>query len=111
MNNPYKILEVADLFFLTSLYEGLPYALIEAMAFKVPVLASDVTGNNELVVDAYNGFLYQLHDIEEGSNKLRQLLTSPERLQEMSENAYQHFLDNFTIQKMLQSYDELYSGA
>lgn len=111
MNNPYKILEVADLFFLTSLYEGLPYALIEAMAFKVPVLASDVTGNNELVVDAYNGFLYQLHDIEEGSNKLRQLLTSPERLQEMSENAYHHFLDNFTIQKMLQSYDELYSGA
>ncbi|MGN7228729.1 glycosyltransferase family 4 protein [Priestia megaterium] len=109
MDKPYEVLKSADLFLLTSLYEGLPYALIEAMAFEVPVLASDVTGNNELIINDYNGYLYNLNNIEEGKAKLTKLLKDKNKLITMSENANQHFLDNFTIEKMIQTYENLYS--
>jgi len=111
MDNPYEVLKDADLFLLTSLYEGLPYALIEAMAFKVPLLASDVTGNNELIVNDYNGFLYNLDNIEEGKSKLQVLINDKNKLMDMSKNANQHFLNNFTIEKMIQTYDRLYAGV
>ncbi|MED4288149.1 glycosyltransferase family 4 protein [Priestia megaterium] len=111
LGTPYDVLKNADLFLLTSLYEGLPYALIEAMAFKVPVLASNVTGNNELVINDYNGFLYNLDNIEEGKSKLELLVSDEDKLMNMSKNANQYFLDNFTIEKMIQTYDKLYSEA
>ncbi|MBT2718161.1 glycosyltransferase family 4 protein [Bacillus sp. ISL-57] len=110
MDRPYEVLKYADLFLLTSLYEGLPYALIEAMAFKVPLLASNVTGNNELTIDDYNGFLYNLNNIKEGKSKLNLLINDRNKLLKMSKNADQYFLDNFTIEKMIQSYDKLYSS-
>ncbi|PMC37360.1 glycosyltransferase family 1 protein [Bacillus sp. UMB0899] len=110
LDNPYEVLKGADLFLLSSLYEGLPYALIEAMAFKVPLLASDVTGNNELVTNDYNGFLYKLNNIEEGRAKLKVLINNKDLLGEMSNNAYKHFINNFTIEKMVNAYDKLYSG-
>lgn len=108
-DNPLEYLVSSDLFLLTSLYEGLPYSLIEAIAYKVPLFASDVTGNNEIVIENYNGLLYNINNIDEGIVKLKNLLLDKDRLTEMSENAYNHFLEYFTFSKMMQKYDELYS--
>ncbi|MGG3640559.1 glycosyltransferase family 4 protein [Bacillus gobiensis] len=109
MPNPYKVLKKADLFLLTSLYEGLPYALIEAMAYKVPLLASDVTGNNELIINDYNGFLYKLDNIEEAKIKVKLLINDKDKLINMSMHSNEFFLKNFTFDKMIQTYDKLYS--
>lgn len=111
LENPYKVLEGADLFLLTSLYEGLPYSLIEAIAYSVPLLGSDVTGNNEIIINNYNGLLYKLDDIEEAKYKLKSLMDNKDKLTTMSFNAYQHFLDHFTFDKMIQLYDKLYSES
>lgn len=50
-----------DVFLITSLYEGLPYAPIEALRVGVPILATDVVGNKE-IVDYNNGILFDLDD-------------------------------------------------
>lgn len=49
--------QVMDVFILSSLWEGLPYVILEAMTFGLPIVASDIHGNNELVVHGRNGFL------------------------------------------------------
>ncbi|WP_246876383.1 glycosyltransferase [Lactiplantibacillus plantarum] len=49
-----------DIFLTTSQYEGLPYAPIEAMRAGVPILATKVVGNSELVIEGKNGYLIDL---------------------------------------------------
>lgn len=55
--HPPDFLQIMDLFVLSSLWEGMPYALLEAMAMGLPVLATDTVGNNELIESGRNGLL------------------------------------------------------
>ena len=56
---PMKYLLSSDLYLSTSRFEGLPYGLIEAASVGLPIVASNVKGNNEVVKDGYNGFLFE----------------------------------------------------
>lgn len=56
-NDADAIVRAFDVYLLTSLYEGLPYSLIEALRSGVPIVATDTTGNNEIVQDGVNGSL------------------------------------------------------
>jgi len=60
-----RLFTTADLFVLTSRSEGIPVVLMEAMAHGVVVLAPDITGIPELVVDGQTGFLYEAGSIED----------------------------------------------
>ena len=62
-----EYLHASDLFLSTSLWEGLPYSLIEAARAGMAFVASDVTGNNEVVFDKQNGYLFRLDDIDSDS--------------------------------------------
>lgn len=62
-----KIVGVLDVYLSTALYEGLPYSMIEAMRAGVPIIATDVVGNNELVVDGENGRLFSTKVVSEGA--------------------------------------------
>lgn len=60
----------AHIFILPSLYEGMSNSLLEAMACGCMVIASDIAGNNELVKEGENGFLFEPND----KNQLREIL-------------------------------------
>lgn len=109
LKNPLEILKDADLFLLTSLYEGLPYALIEAMAFNLPLIASNVTGNNEIIKQNYNGLLYNTGDISDGIKKLELLLENRDLLRDMSINSGKVYTENFTVKEMIGKYEKLYT--
>ncbi len=62
-----------DLFVFPSLQEGLPVAVMEAMAAGLPIIASDIRGNHDLIRNGENGFLYPVNDAEAFLNCLKRL--------------------------------------
>ena len=53
-----------DIVVLTSLWEGLPCVFSEAMASELPVVATNVDGAREAIIDGDNGFLHEPHDVD-----------------------------------------------
>ncbi len=69
-----KSYQYADIFVLTSLSEGMPSVILEAMGCGLPILASDVGGNNEIVTEGENGFLIKGDDIDLIADRLAVLI-------------------------------------
>ncbi len=84
----------ADLLVLPSHFEARPTVIYEAMAAKTPVLASNVGGIPEMVVDGETGVLVPPHDAERLAGSLDYLLSDPERLQTLGAAGHQRLLDN-----------------
>ena len=59
----FRYLDFADLFLSTSLYEGLPISLLEAMSIGLPIVATNVSGNKDVVTHGQTGLLYELNDV------------------------------------------------
>lgn len=98
--------EYVDLFMLASDYEGLPIVIIEALACGRPVVASAVGGIPELL-DGENGFAVN-NDAEEMAKKI-DLILSDEKLKERMGNAARKtYLQNFTVDKMVDGYMAIY---
>jgi len=91
----------------TSRWEGLSLALLEAMAAGVPVVATRVTGNTDLVRHGINGFLYDLDDAEAGADRLEALADDP-AWPTLSRNAWQHVHDHHRAETMAQLTEALY---
>ena len=58
------ICKVSDVFVFPSLQEGLPVALLEAMACGLPVVGSNIRGNTDLIEDGVGGYLHQPNDVD-----------------------------------------------
>ena len=69
-----ELIKISDIFVFPSLQEGLPVALMEAMACETLCVASDIRGNNDLIKDNENGFLCNRNDYKQYSTKIVQLL-------------------------------------
>lgn len=98
----YNYLQYADVFVLPSNYEGLPMSLLEALCFGVPVVASAVGGIPE-VLNEKNGYAVG-NNIAEFKEKIKYILDDEKRQEEMSCNARNSYLANFTIEKMVKGY-------
>jgi glycosyltransferase involved in cell wall biosynthesis len=75
---PHGLIASSDVVVLCSEKEGIPRAVMEAMALQKPVVATDVLGTQELVVDGETGFLVPPGDLDAMAEKLRLLAESPE---------------------------------
>ena len=78
-----KCYKDSNLFLFPSRHEGMPNAVLEAMASGLPILASRIAGNEELVVDGETGILFPSEDIEAMCVALRQLLSDASQRQVM----------------------------
>lgn len=103
------ILDIFDIFLTTALYEGMPYALIEASRAKLPIIATNITGNNEIVKNNENGYLFNRYDIEDESLKIINIIKDKNKLLEMSNKSYEFFENDFTINIMIDKYEKLYN--
>jgi len=94
----------ADLVVLTSRSEGIPLALMEAMARGRPVLAPSITGIPELIMDGKTGFLYQPGSLDDFVTKIELISGLRSALAPLCRAARQHVLDHFDQEKNLRAY-------
>jgi glycosyltransferase involved in cell wall biosynthesis len=73
VNHPYGLIAASDIVVLCSEKEGIPRSIMEAMALEKPVVATDVLGTQELVVDGETGFLVPVGDINKIVSKIELL--------------------------------------
>ncbi|QUW23294.1 glycosyltransferase family 4 protein [Sporosarcina sp. Marseille-Q4063] len=103
-----KLLMQSDLFILLSDWEGLPLSILEAMRSGLPVIASDVGGVKEVVLDSVNGYLIPENAEGELIRKVKHLLANPKSRLEMGKESRRIFETNFTFSKMLDETDTYY---
>lgn len=97
------VLADCDIFALVSRWEGLPYTILEAMRAGLPVIASDVGGVGEAVIEGETGYLLRSTDVAELSAKLQRLVDHPEERRRMGQAGRQRCLTAFTLSRMLES--------
>jgi glycosyltransferase involved in cell wall biosynthesis len=108
-NDVKELLNIMDMFVLPSLSEGLPFSLLEAMACRIPVIATKVGGIPEIIDDGMNGFLVPPADPEALAEKIKCLLEDPIGADRLAQRGYEK-IELFDIQSMLKAYEEIYSG-
>lgn len=95
------VLSTADVFALNSSYEGLSHVLIEAMSLGLPIVATKVGGNPELIEDDKTGILVESGDTSALVSALIRLLTNQELAKKMGIQALERSRD-FTIDRMIE---------
>jgi glycosyltransferase involved in cell wall biosynthesis len=109
-----RILDGATVFCLPSYAEGLPLAILEAMAFAKPIVSTSVGGIPELVDDGKSGYLTEPGDVEQLANKISQLLRDRHSRKLLGLAARRRFEAQFSIGTMmrghLKAYQSVFSG-
>ncbi len=105
------LLPSLDVFVLPSLMEGTSNTLLEAMACALPVLATAVGGNRELVRDGEVGHLFAPGDAPRLASLMTGYADDRSRRQADGARARQLVLDNFSLKAMVRQYDALYSSV
>jgi sugar transferase (PEP-CTERM/EpsH1 system associated) len=102
------ILNTMDAFALTSISEGMSNTLLEAMAAGLPVIATNVGGNPEVVVDGDSGWLFRARDVEALVSRLMSLASDENQRRQLSLAARQRIVERFSLARMLNDYSNLY---
>jgi glycosyltransferase involved in cell wall biosynthesis len=102
-----KLLAIADVFVLPSLSEGMPNAILEAMAARLPVVASDVGGVRELVVTDNTGLIVSPAAPDELATAIVSLLMDESLRGEMGQRGYERVKAHFSEHRMCQQYESL----
>jgi len=102
-----QLLALSDLFVLPSLYEGLPNVILEAMAAKLAVVATDVGGTREVVVHMETGLLVPKADATALAQAILLLLSNEALRQEMGLRGYARVQSQFPEHVMCRRYEEL----
>lgn len=105
-----KVLRQANIFLLPSYFEGLPMAILEAMAYGLPVVSTAVGGIPEVITDDVTGFLVEPGDIAAITNKIVSLIQNPTLQERISTEAQQYVKDKFEINTILHKLYEIYDS-
>lgn len=103
-----EILSAIDIFVFPSLREGMPGALMEAMAAGLPVIATDIDGNKELIQNGENGILVPVKDSEHLTSAINNLISNPNSMHDFAKNARDTIKNEFGIELMVKKLDKIY---
>lgn len=101
----------SDIFLMPSLFDNAPNSLFEAMAAKLPVIAGDVGGINEIIRDRENGLLFKIENTSEFVDRIRELITSVEDAKKYALNAYNDVITIYSPGKIAQETAMFYTNV
>jgi len=99
-----------DVFVLPSRTEGIPRCLMEAMAAKIPVIASDIPGCRYLVEDNTTGLLFRLEDTNHLAECIKRIRDNPSERVKLFRNGRKYVHEYFSAKRMASEYGGLYSS-
>ncbi len=102
-----NLLFQSDLFILNSSYEGLPHVALEAMLAGVPVIATDVGGTGEAVIDGKTGCLIPFGELGELEKAVVSTLDNQSRREQLVEQALEYCQKTFKFSRMVDETDSL----
>jgi len=102
-----EYLNAFDLFVLSSVKEGFPWAVLEAMVAKLPVIATRVGAIPEIIEDGINGYVVEPRDSNQIAERIKTLFDNSSRAREMGIQAHQRILFDFNINIMITRIEEL----
>ncbi len=102
------ILRVMDVCVLCSRAEGMPYVLLEAMSAGVPVVASDVPGNADLIEDGRTGLLYAFGRLDQLAERIVRCLADPSLGARLGDEARRHVVCHYRLDEQVEAMVRLY---
>ena len=103
------LMNAADAYVMSSAWEGMPMVLLEAGAVGLPVVATDVGGNREVVVDGKSGLLVPSKDPEALARAMVRLMElSPEERRSMGKYGRRHIEENYSLERVVEQWEALY---
>lgn len=104
------LLNSADIFCLSSLSEGLPFALLEAATAKLPLILSKVGGMAEFFEHDYSALMFPAGDVQQLSRHLLLLADDPAMRERLASAAFQTVDKNFSAQRLLEQTIAIYNN-
>lgn len=105
-----RLLAAGDAFLLSSISEGIPLTLIEAMGAGLPIVSTDVGGIPEVIEHGVSGLLAPARDDEQLASHLRMLWQHPNRKTELAEKGVLRATENFSLENMHRQYVDVYES-
>jgi glycosyltransferase involved in cell wall biosynthesis len=105
--NAAQYLKAFDVFVLPSIKEGFPYVLLEAMAARLPIIASLVGGTPEIIDNGKNGFLILSKNPKILAERITDILDNPELAGKLSQGAGEK-VKEFSVEKMIEETERVY---
>ncbi|MEW5951571.1 MAG: glycosyltransferase family 4 protein [Elusimicrobia bacterium] len=106
--NPEKYCAAADIFILTSLWEGLPRSLVEALSLGLIPICYDSDGVSDLIKNGENGYLIDQKDFESSYKAIKSLISNPDLFMKLKNEVLKTDLSDFDIDKMVKDQESLY---
>lgn len=109
-NNVINQLDKIDLVLLCSYIEGLPLTPLEALYKGIPVIATNIKGTNEEIVDGYCGYLLEIKDIDGFADKIIELYNDSNKYSKLKENCTKRFDLLFSKEKYAENHKAYYKS-
>ena len=106
--DPVKILKFSDIGVLVSNEEGFSNTILEYMSFSLPVIATNVGGNSEVIKNGLNGFLIEKNNIQQLKKKLVLLIQNNKLRRKMGQSGYEIIKEKFKLQNTANMYKNYY---
>lgn len=104
----FDLLAITDIYVSSSLWEGLPVAVLEAMAFQLPIVATDVIGNREAIVDNETGLLVPVCNPSALGNAILTLINDKELRKQMGNRGLKRVTEYFTPDRFIREHELFY---
>ncbi len=106
-----SVLTALDVFVLTSRWEGLPLAVLEAQAMGVPVVVTDTGGVRDCVEHGVSGFIVPIGDAEALVDRVAALLRDSDHARVMGARAQAQVAERFSVDRMVKDVETMYTDA